>query len=284
MLIKSVSLFLTSGRRASAGIAARSRASGGAPDTAAPSAQAGGSAGKKKKSSKGQQRMGDEGKVSPRIVDMLKKRTHFSKLEIEALARVYRKLVANAANSPVGSSAVGSPAPAVIPTPTGTTTECCCGLDRVVFRELLHNTFDLVTEEVLMDRIFCAFDRYNDGVIRLEEWVCGLSVFLRGTTEERTAFCFLVYDLNNDGFLTRDEMFHLLRNCLIKHPGDEDPDEGVKDLVELALRKLDTDKDGKVSFDDFQSAVLQEPLLLEAFGQCLPAENACLTFISTLQG
>lgn len=41
------------------------------------------------------------------------------------------------------------------------------------------------------------------------------------------------------------------RNCLIKQPQDEDPDEGVKDLVEIALRKLDIDKDGKVSFLDY---------------------------------
>lgn len=87
------------------------------------------------------------------------------------------------------------------------------GLDRMVFRELLHNTFDVVTEEVLMDRIFCAFDRCNVGVIRLEEWICGLSAFLRGTSDERTSFAFFVYDLNSDGFISREEMFHLLRSA-----------------------------------------------------------------------
>nr|CAD7438492.1 unnamed protein product [Timema bartmani] len=81
------------------------------------------------------------------------------------------------------------------------------------------------------------------------------------------------YDYNIDCF----------RNCLVKQPQDEDPDEGVKDLVELALRKLDQDKDGKVSFSDFQIAVKEEPLLMEAFGQCLPVENSCQTFISTLR-
>lgn len=198
--------------------------------------------------------MGDEGKCSPQFLDALRKKTHFTRQEMEALCRVYRSLA---------SAGDG-------------------GVDRVVFRELLHNTFDLVTEDVLLERVFSAFDRCNDGVVRLEEWLQGLSVFLRGTPRERTAFCFLVYDLNADGFVTRDEMFQLLRNCLVKHPGDEDPDEGVKDLVELALRKLDGDKDGKVSFDDFQAAVDKEPLLLEAFGQCLPAEGACHTFLQTL--
>lgn len=97
------------------------------------------------------------------------------------------------------------------------------------------------------------------------------------------AYCFRVYDLNSDGFVTKDEMFALLRNCLIKQPQDEDPDEGVKDLVEIALKKLDHDKDGKLSFADFKATVTEEPLLLEAFGQCLPSESATVSFLSTLQ-
>uniref|UniRef100_A0A8D8VSS7 EF-hand calcium-binding domain-containing protein 1 n=2 Tax=Cacopsylla melanoneura TaxID=428564 RepID=A0A8D8VSS7_9HEMI len=134
-----------------------------------------------------------------------------------------------------------------------------------------------------MERIFCAFDRLCDGVIHLDEWVLGLSCFLRGTNEELIKFTFLIYDLNNDGFITREEMFQLLRNSLISHPQDEDPDEGVRDLVELALRKMDYDKDGKISFEDFQQAVTDEPLLLEAFGQCLPSDAARQSFLSTLQ-
>jgi Ca2+-binding EF-hand superfamily protein len=81
----------------------------------------------------------------------------------------------------------------------------------VVFRELLHNAFDLVTEDTLMDRIFCVFDRTGCGSVRLEDWLCSLSVFLRGTMQERTTFCFHVYDLNGDGYITRDEMFSLLK-------------------------------------------------------------------------
>lgn len=136
-----------------------------------------------------------------------------------------------------------------------------------------------------MERIFCAWEKGHEGLpLRLEGWIAGLSVFLRGTQAEKIDFCFRVYDLNCDGFVTRDEMFTLLRNCLIKQPQDEDPDEGVKDLVEIALRKFDLDKDGKISFEDFYLSIGDEPLLLEAFGQCLPSESAAVSFLSTLQG
>lgn len=122
------------------------------------------------------------------------------------------------------------------------------GIDRNVFRELMHSTFDIATEETLMERIFSSWEKGNEGLpLRLEGWIIGLSAFLRGTMAEKASFCFRVYDLNNDGFITKDEMFTLLKNSLIKQPQDEDPDESVKDLVEIALRKFDVDKDGKVS-------------------------------------
>lgn len=86
------------------------------------------------------------------------------------------------------------------------------GIDRSVFRELLHSTFDIVTEDALMERIFSTWDKSYEGLpIRLEGWICGLSVFLKGTLSEKLQFCFRVYDLNGDNFITRDEMFALLR-------------------------------------------------------------------------
>lgn len=85
------------------------------------------------------------------------------------------------------------------------------GIDRVVFREILHNTFDIVAENMLMDRIFCVWDKTNSGLISLEAWLNGLSLFLRGSTLKHIEFCFSVYDMNADGFITKDEMFQLLK-------------------------------------------------------------------------
>ncbi|CAG9837185.1 unnamed protein product [Diabrotica balteata] len=79
----------------------------------------------------------------------------------------------------------------------------------------------------------------------------------------------------------KDTLLH--KNCLIKHPQEEDPDESVKDLVDIVMRKIDKDKDGKVSLEDFQNTVEEEPLLLEAFGKCLPSEESKMTFLTTLK-
>ncbi|XP_034479087.1 EF-hand calcium-binding domain-containing protein 1, partial [Drosophila innubila] len=261
-ILKTVSVFLASGKRNSSN---QSKAAAAALQN---------------KRQQQRQRKMDElsGKINPKLLDNLRKKTRFTKDELDALCRIYRKLVSNcqyAAKTLASSSssaAIAKPHAAVE------------GIDRIVFRELLHSTFDIVTEEILMERIFCSWDKAHEGLpLRLEGWLIGLSIFLRGTPAERAAFCFRVYDLNTDGFITKDEMFTLLRNCLIKQPQDEDPDEGVKDLVEIVLKKFDIDKDGKVSLDDFMGTVAAEPLLIEAFGQCLPTDSAVVSFFSTLQ-
>lgn len=64
---------------------------------------------------------------------------------------------------------------------------------------------------MLVERLFCCWDRESESAIRLESWIMGLDVFLRGNLQDKTDFCFRVYDLNNDGFITKDEIFQLLK-------------------------------------------------------------------------
>lgn len=78
-----------------------------------------------------------------------------------------------------------------------------------------------------------------------------------------------MYDLNGDRYISKEEMFQMLKNCLVKEAVEEDED-GVKDLVDLVLKKLDEDRDGRVSEADWAGAIQKEQLLMEAFGKCLP--------------
>lgn len=154
-------------------------------------------------------------------------------------------------------------------------------LDRMKFRDILHDVFGM-TDDMLMDRVFRAFDRDSDNYLNHDEWVRGLSVFLRGCLEEKTKYCFTVYDLNQDGYISREEMYQLLKTSLVKQQSEEDPDEGIKELVELSLKKFDLDHDGRLSYTDFQMTVQEEPLLLEAFGPCLPHTKKCQSFESLI--
>ncbi|KAJ3195158.1 EF-hand calcium-binding domain-containing protein 1 [Entophlyctis luteolus] len=144
-------------------------------------------------------------------------------------------------------------------------------IDRAKFRDLLADTFG-VDDSLLMDRVFRCFDTDADNYISFDEFMKGMSVFLKGRREERLKFCFRVYDLNGDRYISKEEMFQMLKNCLVK--GAEEDEDGVKDLVDLVLKKLDEDRDGRVSEADWNGAIDKESLLMEAFGQCLPNSKA----------
>ncbi|XP_064613910.1 calaxin-like [Liolophura sinensis] len=183
-----------------------------------------------------------------KLAEALQKTTQYKKHEVECLLRMFKALTHDALK-----------------------------MDRNLFRDVLHNQFKM-TDDILMDRVFKAFDKDNDSYINQSEWVSGLSCIMRGNMEEKMKYCFDVYDLNGDGYISREEMFHMLKNSLIKQPSEEDPDEGVKDLVEITLKKMDKDHDTRLSPQDFQQAVEEEPLLLEAFGACLPSYEVVTSF------
>ena len=48
------------------------------------------------------------------------------------------------------------------------------------------------------------------------------------------------------------------------------------------MRKLDWDKNGQITFPDFQTAVTDDPLLLEACGPCLPSSRSVAAFFVDL--
>ncbi|XP_048195981.1 EF-hand calcium-binding domain-containing protein 1-like [Perognathus longimembris pacificus] len=151
------------------------------------------------------------------------------------------------------------------------------GLDRNTFRGVLYSIFGM-TDDRLMNRVFFAFDKDSDNYINVIEWIKGLSVFLRGTFEEKLKFCFEVYYLNGDGYISQEEIFDMLKNSLYQQSPEEETDEGISELVDLTLKKMDYDNDGKISFEDFETAVRKDTLLLEVFGPCLPEAKNCLHF------
>ena len=70
-----------------------------------------------------------------------------------------------------------------------------------------------------------------------------------------------------------------IKNTVMEEEGEE---EGVKDLIDITIKKMDYDKDGKISHQDFLMAVTQDPLMLEAFGSCLPYGSVGTHFVESV--
>ncbi|VFV31041.1 ef-hand calcium-binding [Lynx pardinus] len=101
-----------------------------------------------------------------KLTDTLTKNCkHFNKFEVQCLINLFYNLVGDVTER------------------QGVVT----GLDRNAFRNILHMTFGM-TDDMIMDRVFRGFDKDNDGCVNVSEWISGLSVFLRGTLEEKMKY------------------------------------------------------------------------------------------------
>ncbi|XP_018579029.1 EF-hand calcium-binding domain-containing protein 1-like [Anoplophora glabripennis] len=154
------------------------------------------------------------------------------------------------------------------------------GVDKSQFRDILHCALDM-TDDFLMDRIFYTLDKGPSSFMSMESWTSSLSLFLRGTFEEKIDFCFSVYDTLGERILGRESVFHLMKQSVISLGGEEDAEEIAKDMMEVLTKKMDLDRDGKISYNDFKQSVLKQPMLLEALGQCLPSRKDINTFTTT---
>ncbi|XP_023027780.1 calaxin [Leptinotarsa decemlineata] len=187
--------------------------------------------------------------------NMLKK-LHFNNMELESLMIIYHKL-----QKCHGSSK---------------------GITREQYLDVLHKALDM-TDVYIMNLVMTALDpKSRSRFVTMETFLNSLSLFLRGNLEEKIRFCFSVYDSHNTGVLGREVLFRFLRYSIWSTGGPADAEEMVKDMIEIVMHKLDLDRDGRISFNDYRSSVLKEPCWLEFLGQCLPERCAVYKFMSTI--
>lgn len=146
------------------------------------------------------------------------------------------------------------------------------------FSNVLHKAFGMA-DDALIERIFSALDGITSSV-PLKNWINAMSLFLRGSLKQKIKFCFMVYDISGKNEIRREHMVNLMRKFVFKHQ-DEDVEEAVKDFVDIVIKKIDLDKDGIISFEDYSASVLKDPMLLECFGQCLPDRKHVHAFLTT---
>lgn len=151
-------------------------------------------------------------------------------------------------------------------------------ITRSQFRKIFHYCFNI--PDFLWDRIFIALERTITPTVTIDTWAKTMSLYLRGTFDDKITYCFNCYDIQGDGIIRRDQMIILMKNCVFKEH-DEDAAEAVKDFVDIIIKKMDIDQDGAISFFDYHDSVKRAPALLECFGQCLPDRASIYAFLIT---
>lgn len=134
------------------------------------------------------------------------------------------------------------------------------------FRLLMQTHFDISRDLMpVINRVFAILDRDHDGVLTAAEVFTGLAQVVNGSTEDRAAFYFAIYDRDGGGELDKDEILSMVLMC------QEGVNESASKTNEL-LRKLDSDGDGSVTLDEFTAAVSKDPSLLETFATMFNVE------------
>ncbi|XP_006758465.1 PREDICTED: calcineurin subunit B type 2 [Myotis davidii] len=104
----------------------------------------------------------------------------------------------------------------------------------------------------LAQRVFEVFDADGDGKVDFEEFIVGTSLFsVRGDEEQKLRFAFSIYDMDRDGYISNGELFQVLKMMV----GNNLQDRELQQIVDKTIIVLDTDGDGRLSFQEFKAAV-----------------------------
>jgi len=116
------------------------------------------------------------------------------------------------------------------------------------------------------ERLFAIFDESQDEQISFPEFKMAMHVLCRGSPDERLTYVFQAYDNNQDGTITRDEMFLflLMANKMTAKEDRKDRDQ-LKALVDDCFAAMDLNLDGALSLDECKKCMANNTWIGEIF-------------------
>ncbi|XP_035636637.1 Kv channel-interacting protein 1-like isoform X3 [Oncorhynchus keta] len=115
--------------------------------------------------------------------------------------------------------------------------------------------------------LFNAFDTTSNGSIKFEEFVMGLSTLLRGTLRDKLEWTFHLYDINNDGYINREEMTEIVRaiyDMMGKYTYPALKGDVPKQHVDAFFQKMDKNKNGVVTLEEFIVACQEDEMMMRS--------------------
>ncbi|XP_041526805.1 calsenilin-like isoform X1 [Microtus oregoni] len=133
--------------------------------------------------------------------------------------------------------------------------ECPTGLvDEETFKLIYSQFFPQGDATTYAHFLFNAFDADGNGAIHFEDFVVGLSILLRGTVHEKLKWAFNLYDINKDGYITKEEMLAIMKSIydmMGRHTYPILREDAPLEHVERFFQKMDRNQDGVVTIDEF---------------------------------
>nr|AAK53711.1 KCHIP4.2 [Homo sapiens] len=115
--------------------------------------------------------------------------------------------------------------------------------------------------------LFNAFDADGNGAIHFEDFVVGLSILLRGTVHEKLKWAFNLYDINKDGYITKEEMLAIMKSIydmMGRHTYPILREDAPAEHVERFFEKMDRNQDGVVTIEEFLEACQKDENIMSS--------------------
>ncbi|CAO3703161.1 unnamed protein product [Rhizopus stolonifer] len=170
---------------------------------------------------------------------LLSKKTHFSKSEIQDLRHKV-----NQKNSDIGPEDFKQ-----------TVKQCVASVSS--------------QDDVFLEQLYSAFTGdHQKRALDFDEFVDGLSIFMKGNPQEKLSLSFKLYDVDHDGYLTRPELERVLLK-LSSTFSKEDRAAEIQEMVDQLFKDFDVDNDERLSFEEYKLSAMKEPLMVDFLEQFL---------------
>ncbi|XP_009583753.1 PREDICTED: Kv channel-interacting protein 4-like, partial [Fulmarus glacialis] len=189
----------------------------------------------------------------PEALELLEAQSKFTKKELQILYRGFKNLAGIPAEDPSAVCLLFQCVFAVL--------WCwawCWHVSGVVneetFKEIYSQFFPQGDSTTYAHFLFNAFDTDHNGSVSFEDFVMGLSILLRGTVQEKLNWAFNLYDINKDGYITKEEMLDIMKaiyDMMGKCTYPVLKEDAPRQHVETFFQKMDKNKDGVVTIDEF---------------------------------
>ncbi|KXJ18678.1 neuronal calcium sensor 1 [Exaiptasia diaphana] len=143
------------------------------------------------------------------------------------------------------------------------------------FQRIYQQFFPFGDPTKFAEFVFKVFDQNADGHISFKEFITALSITSRGSLDEKLEWAFSLYDLDRDGFITKEEMLSIVKAiyCMVGNiidlPQDEDTPQKRVDKI---FKQMDKNEDGRLTMEEFREGSKCDPWIVQALAIDLPQE------------